>query len=167
MSIPEQIHHYQNAVMNSSRWENFEPREDDILITTSYKAGTTWMQGICAALVFQQPQPSVAQDELTPWLDANFAPIEDVLAQLDALANRRYIKTHAPLDGIRYYDKVKYIFVGRDGKDVFMSMWSHWNNMRPSGYHLHGARIFTMKEMQASAEAYSPLVCMADRPVCE
>ena len=131
MSVPEQIHHYQNAVMNSSRWEDFEPREDDILITTSYKAGTTWMQGICAALVFQQPQPPVTQDELSPWLDANFAPIEDVLAQLDALTNRRYIKTHAPLDGIRYYDKVKYIFVGRDGKDVFMSMWSHWNNMRP------------------------------------
>ncbi len=31
----------------------------------------------------------------------------------------------------------------------------------------HGARVFTMKEMQASVEAYSPLVCMADRPVCE
>ena len=131
MKIPEQLHHYQNAIMNSSRWENFEPREDDILIATSYKAGTTWMQGICAALVFQQPQPPVPQDDLSPWLDANFAPIEDVLAQLDALTNRRYIKTHAPLDGIRYYHKVKYIFIGRDGKDVFMSMWNHWNNMRP------------------------------------
>ena len=125
MKIPEQLHHYQNAIMNSSRWENFEPREDDILIATSYKAGTTWMQGICAALVFQQPQPPVPQDDLSPWLDANFAPIDDVLAQLDALTNRRYIKTHAPLDGIRYYDTVKYIFIGRDGKDVFMSMWNH------------------------------------------
>ncbi|MCZ6501884.1 MAG: hypothetical protein O6945_05140 [Gammaproteobacteria bacterium] len=31
----------------------------------------------------------------------------------------------------------------------------------------HGARVFKMKEMQASVEAYSPLVCMADRLVCE
>ena len=31
----------------------------------------------------------------------------------------------------------------------------------------HGARIFTMREMQASVEAYSPLGCLADRPVCE
>ena len=88
MKIPAQTHHYQNAIMNSSRWENFEPREDDILIATSYKAGTTWMRGICAALVFQQPQPPVPQDDLSPWLDANFAPLEDVLAQLDALTNR-------------------------------------------------------------------------------
>src|SRR5262249_22242650 len=26
---------------------------------------------------------------------------------------------------------IKYIFVGRDGLDVFMSLWHHWNNMRP------------------------------------
>jgi glyoxylase-like metal-dependent hydrolase (beta-lactamase superfamily II) len=31
----------------------------------------------------------------------------------------------------------------------------------------HGARVFTMKEMQASVDAYSPQVCMADRPVCK
>ena len=31
----------------------------------------------------------------------------------------------------------------------------------------HGARVFTMKEMQASVEAYTPLVCMAGRSICE
>jgi aryl sulfotransferase len=107
------------------RWDRFEPRDGDIIITTSYKAGTTWMQGICAALVFQQPQPPVPQDDLSPWIDANFAPIDEVIAQLDGLTQRRYVKTHCPLDGARYYDNVKYIFVGRD---VFASMWNHWNN---------------------------------------
>ncbi len=126
---PSQLHHYQNSVMNSARWAQFEPRDDDIIITTSYKAGTTWMQGICAALVFQQPEPPLPQDDLTPWLDANFAPIEEVITQLDGLTHRRYIKTHCPLDGALYYDNVKYIFVGRDGRDVFASMWNHWNNM--------------------------------------
>lgn len=129
--LPQRTRNYQNSVMSSARWDAFEPRDDDIIITTSYKAGTTWMQGICAALVFQQPQPPVPQDELTPWIDANFAPIDEVIKQLDGLENRRYIKTHCPLDGIRYYDNVKYIFVGRDGRDVFLSMWNHWNNMNP------------------------------------
>lgn len=128
---PERIHHYQNSVMNSARWDHFEPRDGDIIITTSYKAGTTWMQGICAALVFQQPEPPAPQDELTPWLDASFAPIDEVLKLLDGQTNRRYIKTHCPLDGARYYDNVKYIFVGRDGRDVFASMWNHWNNLTP------------------------------------
>lgn len=129
---PTVKHVYQNAVMDSTRWEAFTARDDDIVITTSYKAGTTWMQGICAALVFQAPAPPVPQDELTPWLDANFSgPMDELLAQLDALTNRRYIKTHLPLDGLIFHDNIKYIVVGRDGPDVFMSMWNHWHNMQP------------------------------------
>ena len=30
----------------------------------------------------------------------------------------------------------------------------------------HGARVFTMKDMQASVDAYQPGQCLADRPVC-
>ncbi len=128
---PQRTRHYQNFVMNSARWDAFEPRHGDIVITTSYKAGTTWMQAICAALVFQRPEPPVRQDDLSPWIDSNFAPIHEVIALLDGLTNRRYIKTHCPLDGAPYHDNVKYIFVGRDGRDVFASMWDHWNNMTP------------------------------------
>lgn len=128
---PKRLHHYQNSIMDSAKWDHFTPRADDIIITTSYKAGTTWMQGICAALVFQQPQPPVPQDDLTPWFDSNFAPLEVVLELLGGLQSRRYVKTHCPLDGIRFFDEVKYIFVGRDGRDVFSSMWNHWHNLKP------------------------------------
>ena len=128
---PEFAHAYRSALVNSHRWDDFKVRDDDIVITTSYKAGTTWMQGICAALVFQAPEPPLPQDALTPWLDSNFGPIDEVLAQLDGLQNRRYIKTHLPLDGIPFFDEIKYIFIGRDGKDVWMSMWNHWHNMNP------------------------------------
>ena len=123
-------HYYRSALIDGQRWDNFKVRDDDIIITTSYKAGTTWVQGICASLVFQAPEPPVPQDQLSPWLDANFGPIEDVLAQLEALESRRYIKTHLPLDGLRFFKEAKYIFVGRDGKDVWMSLWNHWHNMR-------------------------------------
>ena len=125
-------HHYQSALMDSRRWESFKPRAGDIVISTSYKAGTTWMQGICAALVFQAPRPPASQDELSPWLDALFAPLDAVLATLEGLTSRRYIKTHLPLDALPFHDKVKYIFVGRDGRDVFMSLWNHWNNLQPA-----------------------------------
>lgn len=128
---PERQHHYLSALVDSDRWDGFAVRDDDIVITTSYKAGTTWMQGICAALVFQQARPPVPQDQLTPWLDANFAPIEVVTDLIENLKSRRYIKTHLPLDGIKFFDEIKYIFVGRDGKDVWMSMWNHWHNMVP------------------------------------
>ena len=128
---PAVKHIYQNFILDSTNWDGFKVRDGDIVISTSYKTGTTWMQGICAALVFQAPEPPLPQDDLSPWLDARFAPAEETLAILEGLTHRRYIKTHLPLDGLPYSDQVKYIFVGRDGPDVFMSLWHHWNNMRP------------------------------------
>ena len=124
-------HIYQNYILDSTHWDGFQVRDGDIVIATSYKTGTTWMQGICAALVFQAPELPAAQDDLSPWLDARFAPAEETLALLEGLTHRRYIKTHLPLDGLPFSDRIKYIFVGRDGLDVFMSLWHHWNNMRP------------------------------------
>ncbi|MCH2355350.1 MAG: sulfotransferase domain-containing protein [Pseudomonadales bacterium] len=132
-TMPEIKHHYITALVDSKRWDQYRVRDDDIVITTSYKAGTTWMQGICAALVFQQPQPPIPQDALTPWLDAIFAPIDVILELLEGLEHRRYIKTHLPLDGLKFFEEIKYIFIGRDGKDVWMSMWNHWHNMTYDG----------------------------------
>jgi aryl sulfotransferase len=126
-------HTYQNYLLDSPRWDEFRPREGDIVIATSYKTGTSWMQGICAALVFQAAEPPAPQDDLSPWVEARFAPVERAMAALEQLTHRRYVKTHLPLDGLCYSDRVQYIVVGRDGLDVFMSLWHHWNNMRPEG----------------------------------
>ena len=32
---------YQNHHLDSTRWERFAPRDDDMVIATSYKSGTT------------------------------------------------------------------------------------------------------------------------------
>jgi len=45
---------YNEFVMESSRWDNFQPRPDDIIIATPAKCGTTWTQMICALLIFQK-----------------------------------------------------------------------------------------------------------------
>lgn len=37
---------YRHAIFDSRRWEEIEHRPGDIVISTSMKAGTTWMQGI-------------------------------------------------------------------------------------------------------------------------
>ncbi len=132
MNKPERTRSYQSSIMDSERWDSYQARNDDIIITTSYKAGTTWMQGICSALVFQQPQPPKPQDDLSPWFDANLAPLDVVVDQIESFEHRRYVKTHSPLDACKYFEEVKYIFVGRDGRDVFASMWNHWNNMQPA-----------------------------------
>ena len=117
---------YQNHHLDSTRWERFVPRHDDIVITTAYKAGTTWMQAIVTQLLFGDAAPAPLT-ALSPWIDLRVAPLAPVLETLEAQAHRRSVKTHLPLDGIPFYDELKYVYVGRHGPDVFMSLWNHFS----------------------------------------
>jgi aryl sulfotransferase len=126
-SLPEVRHIYQNHTLDSTRWQHFVPRLDDIVIATPFKSGTTWMQILVMHLIFQDLQPRSLY-EVSPWLDESWlgTRVEDVLAQLDSQTHRRFMKTHLPLDGLPYFDQVKYIVVGRDARDVFMSLWNFY-----------------------------------------
>jgi len=65
----------------------------------------------------------------SPWIDAEFAPIDDYLQRIEAQSHRRYIKTHTPFDGIPFHQECKYFMVLRDPRDVFFSGLNHRNNM--------------------------------------
>ncbi len=62
---------------------------------------------------------------LSPWLEAEFNPLDETIARLEAQTHRRCIKSHTPADGIPFYPDAKYIFVARDGRDAFMSFCHH------------------------------------------
>src|SRR5690606_6664059 len=47
---------------------------------------------------------------------------------LEAQQHRHFIKSHIALDGLPYYPQVKYIVVGRDARDIFMSYLNHVAN---------------------------------------
>ena len=119
---------YQNHHLDSTRWNYFTPRDDDIIIATSYKAGTTFTQTIVGNLLFPDGNLPGPASFISPWLDFRPFPLEMVLGQLDAQEHRRYIKTHTPLDGLPYYPQAKYICVSRDPRDVFASLLNHWSN---------------------------------------
>ena len=124
--LPTPIHTYQNHHLDSLRWNHFAPRDDDIVIATSYKSGTTWMQEIVRQLINWAQGSS---DQLqSPWFEARLAPLNTVIDMLEAQTHRRFIKTHLALDGLLFYPQVKYIVVGRDPRDVFMSFWNHYSN---------------------------------------
>jgi len=134
--LPVKSRVYQNHHMDSERWNHFQTRPDDIIIATSYKAGTTWTQAIVAHLLFPDGDMPAPVAEMSPWLDMRFFPLELVLENLNAQTHRRFIKTHLPLDGVDYSPELKYLYVSRDGRDVFMSLWNHYTNMTDDTFDL-------------------------------
>ena len=129
MKLPSRTRTYQCHHFDSTRWDYYEPRQDDIIIATSYKAGTTWMQGIIANLLFPDGNFPAPPADLSPWVDMRYVPLEVFLNSIKSQQHRRFLKTHLPLDGMRYEPGVKYVYVSRDGRDVFMSLWNHYSKM--------------------------------------
>ena len=116
---------YRSWISDSRRWDGFEFRAGDIVISTPPKSGTTWTQMLCALLIFDGPRFPAPMDQLSPWLDQSNRPLDQVLAALSAQKHRRFIKTHTPLDGVPWHDGVIYLVVGRDPRDVAVSFHHH------------------------------------------
>src|SRR3954454_24701597 len=120
---PQKTREYKDHVLiDSTRWQAYNHRPGDIVISTSYKTGTTWMQAIVANLLFQDGAFPAPVSVMSPWLDMAVPPLGDVAKGLEAQTHRRSIKSHLPLDGLPYFETARYIIVGRDVRDVFMSM---------------------------------------------
>src|ERR1700733_2903458 len=119
---------YDVSMDDSNRWDGFELRPHDIIISTPRMCGTTWTQMICALLILQEPELPLPLDMLSPWIDMVTRARAEVFADLEAQTHRRFIKTHTPLDGIPNDPAVTYICVGRDPRDVGLSMDHHIGN---------------------------------------
>ena len=88
------------------------------------------MQTIVASLLWPDGDVPGQVMTLSPWIDANFFSIDEILARLEAQSHRRFIKTHTPADGIPWIDGASYIVVGRDGRDAFMSLCNHYERFK-------------------------------------
>src|SRR6266568_6282664 len=120
---------YQSPEEDSGRWRDFPFRDGDIVISTRSKTGTTWVQMICALLIFQTPELPAPIARLSPWLDHLIAPREEVYARLAAQQHRRFIKTHTPLDGIPLDPRATYIVTARHPLDTAVSLYHQGNNL--------------------------------------
>jgi aryl sulfotransferase len=131
LNLPEVTRIYQNHILDSTRWNAYRPRADDVIVATPPKTGTTWMLEIVRCLIFLGQAPLPYKEF---WLERRFQALEEFISDLEAQEHRRYIKTHLALDGLPFYPQVKYIVVGRDIRDMFMSMWNHYSHFTPASY---------------------------------
>ncbi|MEU8020921.1 sulfotransferase domain-containing protein [Micromonospora haikouensis] len=127
--MPDAPFRYRSSEEDSARWAGFPFRDGDIVISTRSKSGTTWMQMICALLVFGTPDLPAPLSHLSPWLDWLAEPRDEVYARLAAQRHRRFVKTHTPLDGVPLDDRAHYVVVARHPLDMAVSLWHQSGNL--------------------------------------
>jgi aryl sulfotransferase len=130
---PRKTREMHNHHMDSTIWNDFAFRDDDIVIATYAKSGTTWLQQIVGQLVFRG-DADVAVAEMSPWLDLRVPPAPVKLAAMAAQTHRRFVKTHLPVDALVWSQRAKYLYVARDGRDVVWSLYNHHSRANAMWY---------------------------------
>ena len=131
---PRKTRELQNHHMDSTLWDGFEFRDDDVIVATYAKSGTTWTQQIVGQLI-HQGRADVPINEISPWWDMRIVPAE-VRQAVEAQPHRRVIKTHLPADALELSREARYIYIARDGRDVVWSMYNHHTGFRDETYEM-------------------------------
>lgn len=130
---PAKTREMRNHHMDSTRWNGFAFRDGDVVIGTWAKSGTTWTQQILAQLLLDEPE-GVSAHDICPWVEFRLAPLQEVLAMTQAQTHRRLLKTHLPVDALTWSPQARYIYIGRDHRDVVFSLYNHHRSFRPEFY---------------------------------
>lgn len=132
---PRKLREMQNHHMDSTRWNDFAFRDDDVVIATWAKSGTTWLQQIIGQLVFDGAT-GIPVFEISPWVDHRVMPKNELFEMLEAQTHRRFVKTHLPVESLVFSRRAKYVYIGRDGRDTLWSWYNHHVNFMPIAYEL-------------------------------
>lgn len=127
LTLPAKTREMHSHHFDSTIWNDFKFRDDDIVISTYGKSGTTWTQQIVGQLVFAG-DPEIDVGHMSPWLDLRVPPKAVKLPEVEAMTHRRFLKTHLPVDALVFSPKAKYIYIGRDARDVVWSFYNHHVN---------------------------------------
>ncbi len=130
---PKKQRELHNHHFDSTVWNDFKFRDDDIVIGTYAKSGTTWVQQIVSQLLFDGAE-ELEVAAMSPWLDLRVPPKEVKLPAVEAQTHRRFIKTHLPVDALLFSPKARYLYIGRDGRDVIFSLYNHHANATEDWY---------------------------------
>lgn len=121
---PCKMRELHNHHFDSTIWNDFAFRDDDIIVGTYAKSGTTWTQQIVGQILTGGAS-DIDVAATSPWVDLRVPPKPEKLAAIEAQTDRRFLKTHLPVDALVYSPRARYIYVARDGRDVVWSLHNH------------------------------------------
>ncbi len=120
---------------NSMVWEDFLTQggfvDGDIVVADPFKAGTTWTQRIVQQILHNGADQNGALSDTSPWLDSSwgdYAGMLNVLTEQREAGKRRVMKSHLPADALPIAPEARYVFVGRNGKDLGISFHNYLYN---------------------------------------
>lgn len=119
------------AAIKVGRYAAFPFRAGDVIICALPKSGTTWVQMICALLIFQTADLPETLHALSPTLDPLAVPIDTLRAEVSGQQHRRFIKTHLPLHWLTIDPSVTCIAIARHPLDRAISLYHHQRNISP------------------------------------
>ncbi len=125
---------YLGPLTDNRRWDMVAIRPDDVFVVTPPKCGTTWMQTIVALLFSGDPDVETELSVRMPWVDIRIREMAEVAARLEAMAHRRSMKSHTPMDGLPLDDRAQYICVFRHPLDAHFSYRKHVRNIPMSWF---------------------------------
>ena len=110
---------------------NFNARSTDVLITTSPKAGTTWMQQILHQCRTGGDPDFNSIGEVVPWLELprDGKTWQQVLTEFEKMPDPRIFKTHCTYEQTPGVEVVKIILSSRDPRDCCVSFYHHIMDM--------------------------------------
>jgi len=130
---PRKTRELHNHHFDSTIWNDLAFRDDDVVIATYAKSGTTWTQQIVAQMLFGG-DPTLPVAELSPWVDLRVPPKTVKLPAVEAQTHRRILKTHLPVDALVFSPRAKYLYIARDARDVVWSLYNHHANANAAWY---------------------------------
>ena len=141
---------------NDKIWSSFPFRDDDIIIASTIKSGTTWLQQIIAQLIFKG-EFNKKMNNVSVWLDTlrDFNE-KEIIELLEKQEHRRFLKTHSPAPIVlnNRNKNTKYIFITRDFRDV---VWSFYNHFMNSKYIINKKKDLTDEALLRMRNSSNPL----------
>ncbi|CAJ2636411.1 cytosolic sulfotransferase 12-like protein [Trifolium pratense] len=123
--------------------KHFQALDTDILLVTTPKSGTTWLKALTFALLNRNKYPNIHNNHpllttnphvLVPFLEVDIYYDKDFVPDLKTLSLPRLFSTHIPyvlLPNSIKESSCKVVYLCRDPKDTFASLWHFSNKVRP------------------------------------
>ncbi|XP_055805863.1 cytosolic sulfotransferase 12-like [Solanum dulcamara] len=121
--------------------QQFQAQDSDIILVTAPKSGTTWLKALLFALVnrmnhpiFEQKHPLLVKNPhvLVPFLEHTLY-VDGRVLDFSSFTSPRLLATHVPFASLPKSvqdSRSKLVYLCRNPRDTFISMWHFANNLR-------------------------------------